>query len=114
MDNNKVTCTEPAKKIKYNPSIHSININNTEDKKPFRRYWKLEKKRRKALEKELRYIEDYNDLMLSNLIKELYTSKSPYLLISRKWVRKMKDNIILLNSGRESKNNNNRVIYYNI
>ena len=67
-----------------------LNQGNVENKN-FRRYLKRDKqikKKRKDLEKEKRYVEDYDDFMISNLIKEFYTTKSPHLLISRKWFKK--------------------------
>ena len=52
---------------------------------------------KKLYEKEKRYEEDYNNLMNTNLIKEFYTTKSPHLLISRKWFQRIKLSSIDLN-----------------
>ena len=46
--------------------------------------------KRKLLEKEKIYTQDYNDLILNNLLKEFLSTTSPHLLISRIWFYKIK------------------------
>ena len=57
---------------------------------------------------------DYNDLMLENLQKEFYTTKSPNLLINRKWFMKFGKNTIMLKNVRECNLGTKRMIYYEL
>ena len=52
--------------------------------------------------------------MLNNLLKEYYSTKSPHLLISRKWFYRIKSNIVLMKSPRECTNGKNRLIFCEI
>ena len=93
------TQTEDSKseKIAFNPHLHLLkkDVIASENNLSMRR-----DKRRKQIKKEIKmekdYVMDYNDLMLENLQKEFYTTKSPHLLINRKWSRKIRKNTIML------------------
>ena len=82
----------------YDSLIHSINMG---DKSTLKKMIKKERdeqmdKKRKSIIKELHYTEQYNDLLLDNLLKEHYSTKSPHLIISRKWFYKILKNTIML------------------
>ena len=84
-------------KIQFNLAIHSIKSqNNQRSKKRFRKREKQKKEKRKKTEKKSDYLQDYNDILLDNLLKEYYTTKSPHLIISRQWFFKIKKKKTLL------------------
>ena len=56
----------PAEKIDFDPTIHSIKSENMYNIKM--RFRKREKQ--KAVEKEIDYLKDYHDLLLENLSKK--------------------------------------------
>ena len=73
-------------KIEFNPALHlkKPEIKPTSSNRFLKRD-KQKKEKRKAVEKEASYMHDYNDLLLENLLKKYYTTKSPHLIISRRW-----------------------------
>ena len=104
-----------AEKNDFDPMIHSIkseNMYNT--KKRFRKRDKQKKEKRKAVEKEIDYLKDYHDLLLENLSKETYSTKSPHLVISRKWFFKIKNHSIMVQNTRENSDGQSRQVYYDI
>ena len=72
------------------------------------------KEKRKAVKREVDYLQDYNDLLLENLSKEFYSTKSPHLVISRQWFIRIKNHSIMLKNVRETLDGNNRLVYYEI
>lgn len=97
--------------------MHTVREENSNRKKCHKRKRKRDQKNirnKKLYEKEKRYEEDYEDLMNTNLIKEFYTTKSPHLLISRKWFQRIKLSSIMLNEAHETTDGKNRVIYYEV
>ena len=108
-------CKKIVGKIQFNPAIHSIKSqNNQRSKKCFRKREKQKKEKRKKTEKESDYLQDYNDILLDNLLKEYYTTKSPHLIISRQWFFKIKKNTIMLKNARECTDENGKKVYYEI
>ena len=104
-----------AKKNPFIPTIHSIKSENMyKTKKCFRKREKQKKEKRKAVGKDVAYLKDYNDLLLENLSKELYSTKSPHLVISRQWFFKIKNHSIMLQNARESLDGPSRQVYYDI
>ena len=104
-----------AKKNPFIPTIHSIKSENMyKTKKCFRKREKQKKEKRKAVGKDVAYLKDYNDLLLENLSKELYSTKSPHLVISRQWFIRIKNHSIMLKNVRETLDGNNRLVYYEI
>ena len=104
-----------AEKFPFNPTIHSIKLENTyKTKKRFRKREKQKKEKRKAVEKDVDYLKDYNDLLLENLSKELYSTKSPHLVISQQWLFKIKNHSIMLQNTRESLDEPSRQVYLEI
>ena len=74
-----------GEKIQYNPLIHSTKTENKyKSNNRFRKREKQKKEKRKVKEKETAYLHDYNDLLLENLLKKYYSTKSPHLIISRR------------------------------
>ena len=99
----------------YDSSIHSINMSNkSTSKKRYKKRDKQTDKKRKSIIKEQHYTEQYNDLLLHNLLKEYYSTKSPHLIVSRKWFYKIRKNTIMLKSVREINIGKDRHVYYDI
>ena len=102
-------------KFQYNPVIHTIKTNNNSgSKKRSRKRDKQKKQKRKAVEKEKDYLHDYYNLLLHNLLKEYYTTQSPYLVISRQWFFRIKNHSIMLKDARECNDKHGRKIYYEV
>ena len=59
-------------------------------------------------------MQDYNDLLLENLLKKYYTTKSPHLIISRRWFFRIRKNTVMLKKPKEHKDGKNRKVYYQI
>ena len=99
LDKKKTPVEEIAGKVLFNPQTHIIGKKDSNKKKCHKRNRKRDKKnirRKKFQEKEKRYEDDYNDLMLTNLVKDFYPTKSPHLLISRRWFQRIKLSSIML------------------
>ena len=80
-----------GEKVEFNPAIHSIKKENVyQSPNRFLKRDKQKKEKRKAIEKEVAYMHDYNDLLLENLLKKYYDTKSPHLIISRRWFYQIK------------------------
>ena len=93
----KKECNENvASKVEYNPQTHSLEIIDEKKNKRLRKRDKVKKIKRKRLEKEQLYNENYNDLLLDNLDKATHTTKSPHLVIGNKWFKKIQKNDIML------------------
>ena len=102
-------------KIPFNAAIHAIKSENIyKTKNRFRKREKQKKEKRKIVEREVDYLQDYNDLLLDNLLKEYYTTKSPHLIISRKWFFKIKNHSIMLKKCHGCLEGDNRHVYYEI
>lgn len=117
LDKKNTPIEEIAGKVKFDPQAHIVKKKDSDKKKCHKRNRKRDKKnirRKKFQEKEKRYEDDYNDLMLTNLVKEFYTTKSPHLLISRRWFQRIKHSSIMLKEAYETTDENNRVIYYTV
>ena len=116
--NDKSNCPKErkyAEKAQFNPAIHLIEKEHMlMSKKRVQKFDKQKKKKRKCHEKEKNYNRDYEDLMLNYLLKENHTTKSPHLLISRRWFHHIKKNTVILKSVREQVNGRKRVVYYEI
>ena len=112
---NRAGENEVGTKIAFDPDVHSIKTQNRyKEKNCYRKREKQKKETRKKVEKEVNYLNNYNDLLLENLSKEYYTTKSPHLIISRKWFFRIRDHTIMLRKGREFTDGNNRLVYYEI
>ena len=60
-------------------------------------------------------MQDYNDLIINNLLKEFYTTNCPRLKISRQWFfRIKKTHTIILKAAKECLNKNNRIVYFEV
>ena len=103
-----------ASKVEFNPQIHSLENTDEKKNKRFRKRDKVKKIKRKRLEKEQLYNENYNDLLLDNLEKATHTTKSPHLVIGNKWFKKIHKNVIMLKSPKEVEIDSNRRIQYEI
>lgn len=104
-----------AGKVQYNPKIHSLAKKNKHKKfDRFKKRDKQKKIKRKRIEKEKNYVQNYNDLLVDNLIKEFHTTKSPHLVINNKWFTKIKHNVIMLKSPMEIEIESKRRMYYEI
>ena len=53
-------------------------------------------------------------MLLNNLLKQYYSTKSPHLIISGKWFYRIRKNIIMLKSIREVNIGKDRHVYYDI
>ena len=56
----------------------------------------------------------YNDLLLDNLLKQYYSTKSPHLIISGKWFYRIRKNSIMLKSICEVNIGKDRHVYYDV
>ena len=68
----------------------------------------------KKIIKKQHYTEQYNDVLLDNLLKQYYSTKSPHLIISGKWFYKIRKNTIMLKSIREETIGKERHVYYDV
>ena len=114
-EKNSSECKNEGKKIQYNPAIHSVKMEKDyRSQKRFRKREKQKKEKRKAVEKESDYLQDYHNILLDNLLKEFYTTKSPHLIISRQYFFQIKRNSIMLKNAHESLDGNHRKVYYEV
>ena len=112
---NNIYTVEKGEKVEYNSLIHSRNMGDEFiSKKRYKKRDNQTDKRRKTITKEKQYTEQYNDLLLDNLLKQYYSTKSPHLIISGKWFYRIRKNIIMLKSIREVNIGKDRHVYYDI
>ena len=52
--------------------------------------------------------------MVENVSKEYYRTKSPHVLINRKWFNRIRNNTVMLKNATESYNNSRRLIHYEV
>ena len=69
---------------------------------------------RKKRKKYKDYTRNYNELMLENLSKECDKTKSPHLLINRRWFGCVRKNTIMLKNVCEFGTGSDRIIQYEI
>ena len=104
--------------LKRFPTIHQfillIPMENYRPKRVIKKETNKQIKKKKGIKKEHHYSEQYHDLMLDNLLKQYYSTKSPHLIISHKWFYKIRKNAIMLKSVQEKHVEKNRYIYYDI
>ena len=104
-----------SKKVDFNAEIHAIKTENShKTKKRYRKREKQKKETRKKVEKEKNYLDDYNDLLLENLSREYYSTKSPHMIVSRKWFFRIRNHTIMLKKGNEYLGGINRCVSYEI
>ena len=78
LENNvtNVVTEDKSEKVAYNPLFHSTNIvHQFTSKKIYKKRDKQTDKKRKSIIKEQHYTEQYNDLLLDNLLKQYYSTK---------------------------------------
>ena len=103
-------------KISFDPLLHSTKNDMLPKMKQVRVERKDQRKQhyRKKRKKDKDYTRDYHELLLENLPKEYYSTKSPHLLINRRWFKNVRKNTIMLKNVREYGTGRDRIIHYDI